>query len=76
MLRSKVRSYEAQTSQTTNNNPTQPPKNGGPARRESGQKNELSEMRSYLAGVMNVIKEFDNKLSNQHEQPPTPSDRS
>ena len=75
MLRSKVRSYESQTNQTSDTTP-QPPKNEGPARRETGQKNELSEMRSYLAGVMNVIKEFDNKLSSQHEQPPIPSDRS
>ena len=74
MLRSKVRTYEAQT---TNNNPTQPPKNGEPARREAGQnQNELSEMRNYLAGVMSVIRGFDNKLSSQLEQPPTPSDSS
>ena len=76
-LRSKVRFYEAQTNQTSTSTPSQPPKNVEPARRETGQnQNELSSFRNYLAGVMDAIKEFDNRLSNQQGQPPIPSDRS
>ena len=76
-LRSKVRFYEAQTNQTSTSIPSQHPKNAEPARGETGQnQNELSSFRNYLAGVMDAIKEFDNRLSNQQGQPPIHSDRS
>ena len=74
-LRSKLRTYEAQNDNgQTNNNP----KNGAPAQREMGRNpnTEIADMRNYLAEVMAAIRGFENRLSTQQEQQPTPSDRS
>ena len=77
-LRAKLRAYEDQNrGQSSNNEASHSSKNVIPAQRETGQNpNELTEMRTYLAEVMAVVKGFDNRLSIQQNTPPTPSDRS
>ena len=78
-LRSKLRRYEAQEGERAiNNQAQQPPKNVSPAQRDMGRNpdNEIVGMRNYLAEVMAAIRGFENRLSTQQEQQPTPSDRS
>ena len=77
-LRARLRTYEDQNRAPTNNNfSDRSSKNEKVAQRETGQNpNELSEMRTYLAGVMDAIRGFENKLATQQDSAPTPSDRS
>ena len=77
-LRARLRTYEDQNRAQTNHNVSDwSSKNEKVAQRETGQNpNELSEMRTYLAGVMDAIRGFENKLANQQNTEPTPSDRS
>ena len=78
-LRSKLRTYEAQSAGRTSNDQTNnTPKNVTMAQRETGQNpsTEISDMRNYLAEVMAAISGFDMRLSTQQEQQVTPSDRS
>ena len=77
-LRSKLRTYEAQSADRTNNDHTNAPKNVSRAQRETGQNpsTEITDMRKYLAEVMAAISGFDMRLSTQQEQQVTPSDRS
>ena len=77
-LRARLRTYEDQNRTLTNPNniPIQSSKNEKGAQRETGQNpNELSEMRTYLAGVMDAIRGFESKLATQQDTEPTPSDR-
>ena len=75
-LRARLRTYEDQNRSPTNAS-DRSSKNEKGAQRETGQNpNELSEMRTYLAGVMDAIRGFENKLANQQNTEPTPSDRS
>ena len=77
-LRSKLRMYEAHDGRANNDQAQQPPKNVSPAQRDMGRNpnNEIADMRNYLAEVMAAIRGFENRLSTQQEQQPTPSDRS
>ena len=90
-LRSKLRAYEAQNNNESNqpsrnlvpyearnnNESNQSPKNLIPAQGDMGRNHdELSQMKNYLAEVMAVIKGYDNRLSTQLGLQETPSDRS
>ena len=77
-LRSKLRLYEAQEEDGRAISNQAPPKNVSPAQRDTGRNpdNEIADMRNYLAEVMAAIRGFENRLSTQQEQQPTPSDRS
>ena len=79
-LRNKVRSYEAAKTGNQNENQIQPSKNGMVAQREVGQEmneiNDITEMKTFLAGVMSAITAFDAKLSKHQEQSQTLMDRS
>ena len=75
-LRARLRTYESRA-QNNNIRSNHSSKNEQPAQRETGQNpNELTEMRTYLAGVMDAIRGFESKLAAQQDTPPTLSDRS
>ena len=78
-LRSKLRTYEAQNGgQTGSGQMNNTPKNVALAQGETGRNpnTEIADFRNYLAEVMAAIRGFENRLSTQQDQQPTPSDRS